>query len=419
MIKVLWISNRRLDVDKKGTFGGGWLTSLMNQLITHKDIQLTVCYVDRQLKAVRDITIDGVHHVGIPRKKNVLNYDKNVSDVLCEIIDKEDPDIIHAQGTENANAIGAMRNRPNKIYVVSIQGLLSRYAEHYVAGIPLPYSLSLTPRDLFHRDGPIAKGKKFADSSWYEIEMIKKANYVMARTSWDVACVHHLNRLVPIYSDLRVLRPSFYKNEWDLEKCRRHSIFVGNSITPIKGLHYVLQALPLIREVFPDVHLYISSPDFTKIKSLKDLMIYQTYFIYIKRLIKKHNLMDSITFMGTLNEQQMSDAFLSAHVFVLPSIIENSPNTLSEAGVLGVPTVASYIAGVPDLVEDGINGFLYAHDEYYIMADRIIRLFGDDELSLKLSQNLRKKARIMYNAEKNSDLVYHAYQDIINQQSNG
>lgn len=418
-MKILWISNRRLDVDKEGTYGGGWLTSLMQNLINHPDIELSVCYVDRDLKQLRDVTKDGVRHFGVPRKKNVMKYDKLVSRYLCKIIDDINPDIIHAQGTENANAIAAMRERPNCTYVVSIQGLLSRYAEHYVGGVPFPYMFDLTPRDLLHQDGPISKGKKFAKSSWYEIEMIERANYVMARTSWDVACVKHINREVPIYSDLRVLRPTFYKNEWKMENCKRHSIFVGASNNQIKGLHFVLQALPLIRKVYPDTHLYISSRDFTKVNSLNDVIRYQTYYFYIKKLIKKLDLADSVTFMGVLSEQKMCEAFLNAHVFVLPSVIENSPNTLSEAGVLGVPTVSSYIAGVPDLVEDGVNGFLYAYDEYYIMADRIIRMFGDDALTQSLSSHLRDKARVMYSADKNTDLVYQAYLDIYKKEHNG
>lgn len=413
-MKVLWISNRRLDVDKKGSYGGGWLTSLMQNLGKHPDIELSVCYTDANLNQLRDEVVDGVRHFGIPRKKNVLKYDKQVSRILCNIIDDINPDIIHAQGTENANAIAAMRERPDRTYVVSIQGLLSRYAEHYVAGVPFPYDHDLTPRDLLHQDGPISKGKKWAKASWYEIEMMEKANYVMARTSWDVACVKHINRNVPIYNDLRVLRPSFYTHEWKLENCKRHSIFVGASSNQIKGLHYVLQALPLVRKVYPDVHLYISSKDFTKVNSIKDLLMYQTYYLYIRKLIKKYDLADNITFMGVLSEQKMCEAFLNAHAFVLPSIIENSPNTLSEAGVLGVPSVASYIAGVPDLVEDGVNGFLYAYDEYYIMADRIIRIFEDDKLAQSISDHLRAKARVMYSAKKNTDLVYNAYVEIYN-----
>lgn len=412
-MKILWISNRRLDIEKKNTFGGGWLTALMNSLISKKDVELHIAYIDRKLKVIKKTEVQGIFHYGIPRKKNVLKYDRSLEHVFGALIDSINPDIIHAQGTENANAIAAMRSRPNRTYVVSIQGLLGRYAEHYASGIPLPYCLDLTLRDLVHWDGPISKGRKFARSSWYENEMIERADYIMARTRWDTACVKHINREVMIYNDLRVLRPSFYQHKWSFDKCIKHSIFIGNSITPIKGMHFVLKALPLILKVFPDTRLYVSSPDFTKINSIKDFLNYRTYYAYVKKLIKQNNLSDHIVFMGTLNEDEMCKAFLQSNVFVLPSVIENSPNTLSEAAILGVPCVASFVAGVPDVIEDGHNGFMYAYDEYYIMADCIIKIFQDESLARSFSANIRYKALYMYDRIKNTDLVYDAYKEII------
>lgn len=413
MIKVMWISNKRLDVDKKGGYGGGWLTSLMNNLKKKEDIELHICYVDRRLKELRKSKVDGVWHYGIPRKKHVLKYDKSIESFFAQIIDLVNPDLIHIQGTENANGIAAMNVRPDRTYIVSIQGMIGRYAEHYVAGVPFPFCFDLTLRDLINRDGPISKGKKFAKSSWYENEMVEKASYVMVRTSWDTACVRHINRDAKLYNDLRVLRPSFYKKSWSISQCKKYSIFVGSSQNQIKGLHFILKALPLIIKVFPDTHLYVSSPNFVDAKSFKERLVYQTYYKYIRKLIVENNLKDNVTFMGVLDEEQMCDAFIQANVFVLPSIIENSPNTLSEAAVLGVPTVASYIAGVPDLIENKKNGYLYAYDEYYIMADQVIRIFENDSLAVWFSDNLKKRARDMYNEEKNTNLVYDAYRDII------
>lgn len=409
----MWISNRRLDISRKGEYGGGWLTALMQHLKYKSDIELYVCYTDRSLKAIRKEKVDGVWHYGLPRKKNVLKYDNSLEINFATVIEEIDPRIIHIQGTENANGIAAMNAKPDRTYVVSIQGMIGRYSEHYVAGVPVPYCFDLTLRDLLNRDGPISKGKKFGKASWYENEMIQRATYVMVRTTWDKACVKHLHKNVIIYNDLRVLRPSFYNHQWTIKRCKRYSIFVGSSHNQIKGLHYLLQALPLIIKVFPETHLFIASFDFTKINSARDFLMYQTYFMYIRKIIKENNLSEYITFMGVLDENQMCKAFLDAHVFVLPSIIENSPNTLSEAAVLGVPTVASYVAGVPDLIEDHVNGFLYAFDEYYIMADRIIQIFENDQLATLYSTNLLSKARKIHDANKNTDAVYQAYIDIV------
>lgn len=418
-MKIMWISNRRLDINKKNGYGGGWLTSLMTILSKKPDVELHVCYVDRKLKDVLRIESDGVWHYGLPRKKHVMKYDKSLEPIFADLIDEIQPDIIHIQGTENANGIVAMNVRPDKVYTVSIQGLIGRYSEHYVGGVPLPYCLDLTLRDLLHRDGPISKGRKFRKSSWYESEMLRRAPYIMARTNWDIACAHHENRDAVIYNDVRVLRPSFYENKWSLDTCKKHSIFVGSSQNQIKGLHYVLQALPLILKVFPDTQLYISSPDFIHVKSFKDLAMYQSYWIYLRKIIKKYKLWDNIHFMGVLDEKGMCRAFLDAHVFILPSVIENSPNTLSEAAVLGVPTVSSFIAGVPDVVENGVNGWMYAYDEYYIMAEQVIQLFSNDEMAKSFSEKLREKALKKYDPNQNTDAVYEAYQDIIRRENNG
>ncbi len=418
-MKIMWISNRRLDIDKKNGYGGGWLTSLMNILAQKPDVQLHICYVDRKLKEVSRTITNGIYHYGLPRKKHVMKYDKSLEPIFARLIDEIAPDIIHIQGTENANGIVAMNVRPNCIYAVSIQGLIGRYSEHYVGGVPFPYCLNLTLRDLLHRDGPVSKGKKFRKSSWYEIEMLKRAPYIMARTNWDIACAHHENRDAIIYNDVRVLRPSFYQNSWSFDKCKKHTIFVGSSQNQIKGLHYVLQALPLILKVYPDTQLYIASPDFIHINSFKDLTMYQSYWIYIRKLIKKYNLWEHIHFMGILDESAMCQAFLDAHVFVLPSVIENSPNTLSEAAVLGVPTVSSFIAGVPDIIENGVNGWMYAYDEYYIMAEQVIQLFGDNEMAQEFSNKLRKKALKKYDPNQNTDVVYEAYLDILRREKNG
>lgn len=412
-MRILWISNRRLDRDQ---YGGGWLVSLMNSIVKMPDIELTVCYTDKKLKLLRKEKVDHVLHCGIPRKKSVMKYDKSIEKYFKNIIEEIDPDIIHIQGTENANGITAMNVCRDRTYVVSIQGLIGFYAEHYVGGVPAPYCFNLTLRDFLLRSGPISKGKMFARASWYEKEMIGRTKYIMARTSWDTACVRHLNDNAVIYNDTRVLRPAFYRNEWAMENCVKHRIFIGSGSNQIKGFHFMIKALALILRKFPDAVLYVAGYDFMKIESFKEILLYQTYWLYIKKLIRESGVEGNIVFTGVLDEEKMCRELMNANVFVLPSVIENSPNTLAEAAVLGLPTVASYIAGVPDVIENEVNGYLYSYDEYYILADRIISLFEQPGLAREFSEKLREKARIIYAQEKNTDSVYRAYVDIINRE---
>ena len=306
--------------------------------------------------------------------------------------------------------INAVKDR--KI-VVSIQGLIGKIGEHYNSCVPFIYTLNLTLRDILLQGGIRSISKKYLKASSYENEIIINSQYIMARTNWDKACVRHLKKDAIIYEDIEFPRKSFFDNQWDYSKCKPHTIFIGNVETPIKGFHFVLKALPLILKEFPDTKIYIAGRNIFEKKKVLCFSKERTYWLYLKKIIKKYNLMEHITFLGILDEEKMCQAFLNANVFVLSSVIENSPNTLAEAGVLGVPVVASYIAGVPDLIKNNENGFLYAYDEYYIMADRIITLFKDSKLCIDFSNRIRKDAREKHDPLKSSDAIYQAYLEII------
>ena len=101
--------------------------------------------------------------------------------------------------------------------------------------------------------------------------------------------------------------------------------------------------------------------------------------------IKKYHLQNKVIFTGPLNESKMRQRYLDAHVFVSPSLIENSPNSLGEAMILGVPSISSYVGGVPDMIKDKKEGFLYQHDAPYMLA-YICEIFKHDSIALKISE---------------------------------
>ena len=96
-------------------------------------------------------------------------------------------------------------------------------------------------------------------------------------------------------------------------------------------------------------------------------------------LIKKYSLQNNIIFTGILNEKEMKQKFLESHIFVSSSAIENSPNSVGEAMVLGIPIISSYVGGVPDMIEHKKEGYLYQPDAPYMLAHYIDLLFSDDD----------------------------------------
>ena len=133
--------------------------------------------------------------------------------------------------------------------------------------------------------------------------------------------------------------------------------------------------MPTIIRLFPDVTLRIAGPDITYSNgSFKDLIRISSYGRIIKKLIKKNRLEGKVCFLGALSATEMKKEYLRSNVFVCPSSIENSPNSIGEAQILGVPVVASYVGGIPDMMR-GSESYLYRFEDIEMMANIICSVF--------------------------------------------
>ena len=122
-------------------------------------------------------------------------------------------------------------------------------------------------------------------------------------------------------------------------------MFLSQSERTIKGLHLVLKAVTYLKNDFPNIQIRVAGRDLTKVNSFKDRLKLTGYGSYIKKLIKKFDLANNIIFTGTLNESEIIKEFQKAHIFLCPSSIENSPNSLGEAQLIGTPIIALMLEG--------------------------------------------------------------------------
>lgn len=207
------------------------------------------------------------------------------------------------------------------------------------------------------------------------------------------------------------LRDSFYETPvWNYDKCKKHSLFISNSGSALKGAHQVLKALPIILSKYPDTVVNFCGSSVMS-NDWKTLLRFQGYHLYLRRLVKKLGLQAHVNFLGALTEAQMKQAFLDANVYVMPSAIENSPNSLCEAQILGVPVVASYCGGTPTLVEDGKTGYLYRYEEVEMLAQQIMRLFDCNDF-YELSKEEMNIANNRHNPQVNAERLVEIYKQI-------
>ena len=394
---------------------GGWLVNASAALAEKNNIILSVSFPKNNSKDVVVLKGKKICYYVFPsvHAKDIISNMQNI--YLEKILDMVKPDLVNIFGTEFAHTLDMVNICHNKNIkaTITIQGLTSIISQHYLAGLPTCVQNRFTFRDLVKRDNLKQQEIKFKKRGLLEIEALKKTDHIIGRTTWDKACTSQINPKAQYHYCNETLRGEFYKHTWYMDKCEKHSIFVSQGSYPIKGLHFMLEAMPIILKQFPDTKLYIGGQNIIKTDTLLEKLKASTYGKYIKELISKYNLIDNIVFTGVLGERQMCARFLKSHVFVSSSSIENSPNSLGEAMILGVPCVASYVGGVGDMMTHREEGFIYPYDAPYMLAYYVCEIFANDKLALKISCSAKNRAKATHDREKNVKQLVAIYEEIM------
>ena len=126
----------------------------------------------------------------------------------------------------------------------------------------------------------------------------------------------------------------------------------------------------------------------------------------------KNRLEGKVRVLGNLSAEEMKREYLSAQIFVCPSAVENSPNSVAEGQLLGVPVAASRTGGIPDVVKDGVSGLLFEKGNVHELAACVSRILTDKHLVKELSASERETAAKLYNGENNYQKLIEIYQSI-------
>lgn len=420
-MRVLWFINYPLPIiaDKIGisqSVNEGWLTGLSNSLCRNSDVDLWIVFPNK--KGDVEGRINRIGYFGYEQLVSSDKYDESLKHRFVTVLEKIDPDVIHIMGSEfphcwsmvEATKLCDMDQR----VLISIQGLVSIYEKHYYAY--LPYEVSnkkRTIRDILKKTSIQIEKKKYEKRGEYEVKSFQNVRYTMGRTEWDYACSKQMNPSIQYFHGGETLRNSFYQARWEISNCEKYSLFVSQATYPIKGFHLLLSALGILAKNYPDCKLYVASSVGYNVGFSRPSWRNSQYVNYICSLIKKNGLEGRVIFVGALSEEKMMKQYLNANVFVSPSAIENSSNSIGEAMILGMPIVASYVGGTGDILENGKEGYLYPADEPYMLAHYIEKLFNDPETAVRMGNNAHLRALCNHNKEQNVRDVLKAYNYII------
>ncbi len=400
--KILWM-----------TFGGSWIEPLINQIKTEVLLEVIIPTsgktYSRLEKSVK------FHYIHVSRSQYVSKMDRKIANLYLPIINDFAPDLIHIHGTEH-NLGQIHRFCPNIPVVISIQGILIGclpYSKYDLTDLDMKPYKSL--KNLIGRGGLSQMSRIIQNSiDNYELDILKHSKFFFCRTKWDTAWVNKLNPQAYIYRGEELLRDFFYFKAgfWDIMKCTRHRIFMPSGFNPIKGLHHAVKAVAMLKKKWPDVNLHVPGIEkkFLSHNKLRQILFGEEYIRYVLKMIKDEGLENNIVFLPRLDARQMVNEMLSANVFLSPSSIDNSPNTIGEAMMLGVPIVSTPVGGVPSFIEHEKNGLLAQPNQ---LAENINRLFQNDKFAMTLGRAAYSTALKRHSCETAKQQYLKAYDSII------
>lgn len=292
------------------------------------------------------------------------------------------PDLVHVHGTENSLGLAGLR-LPQPC-VATLQGLASVY-QHFV----LP---PLGGRELLC--GTVSReflrGRGLMHAYWdmkrraaVEREVIGRLQYFMGHNEWDRTVLKLMNPSAEYFRCGHAVQSCYYDAEWTQPLGLPLTVFCTSSSGSYKGVETLIEALGLLHEAgHREVRLRIAGD-----------ILGSPMGRVAARLVDHFSLEHSVCWLGPLRASDVAVELSKATLYVLPSHIENEPNSLLEAMLVGVPCVAAAVGGVPWIVRDGVDGLLYHDSDPFSLAGTMLRIIKDAQLARSLGSEARVRAR--------------------------
>lgn len=404
-MKVLWFTNTPSlaaeALNDKNNIGG-WIASLQKEVAKVEEIELGVAfhygYSDK-----KQFSIGNTKYFSFPypilskgHKKGIVARWKHkiepitIVNYYLEVVDQFKPDLIHIFGTEHA--YGLIIEKVKVPVIIQIQGNLTAYEKKWFSGLS-HYNI------LMHSN---IKNLIYGYSNWHqyffikkradrELEMMNNCSYIIGRTDWDRRITRILSPNSKYFHCDELLRSDFYDSKHVINtnhtRMVLHSTLSSNNS---KGIETILEAAFLLKKSkLLDFEWRIAG-----LKGKEELIQ------IIEKTLGWKFVDYGIKFLGSLNPTNLIKVLLEADCYVHPSHIENSPNSVCEAMLLGLPVIATYAGGTPSLITDGVEGILIQDGDPYSLSGAILELEKDNELKAKFSYNAERKARERHNHDK-------------------
>ena len=326
--------------------------------------------------------------------RKLLSKD-GITALLLPVIEAFKPDIIHFFGTESDMPL--VITQTDVPCLIHIQGVLGAC---YKAFFPPDIDEKTFRREFMSlRENVLRNGIRF---NYHEMgirakreeDYIRHCHFFMGRTDWDRAMVSSFNPDATYFHVDEVLRPQFYEAEKWKPKSGHLSIVSTISDTLYKGFGLILQTASILKDMVDDFTWTVVgvNPSDPTVK-------------FFERHYGISHTEVNVECAGVLPAERIVSLLHDASVYVHPSFIDNSPNSLCEAQYLGVPAIATDVGGVPTLMASQPWNLVPPGDPK-ALASRIMRVSPED--------NQMADALVRHDKDKIRNEIMSSYESILN-----
>ena len=165
-----------------------------------------------------------------------------------------------------------------------------------------------------------------------------------------------------------------------------------------KGLSDIIKSIPLVAKEYNDVLFILTGGENVKRVQIE---------------CEKINISKYVYFWGWVKADEKIKLYNSVDMLLLPSYNEGLPYVVIEALAAGLPIVTTDIGGIPEIVENGKNGYIIKPGDYRAMAKKIIILSKNKSLKYKISKENSQKAQRKYSLEAVMEKITDIYHELV------
>lgn len=389
----------------------GWQDALETIVSVHDEIELYIAFETEDEKSI-PMFKDGVHYIPIvtsyswlQRKKAGFNPHESAKHILplaLQVIKEIKPDLIHVFGCEWP--FGLVAKYTDIPVVIHIQGAI------------IPYTNALYPPKynnftlFFHSGINIRIWWKLLREYCYnknrkqmEEEIWRSVGYYMGRTSWDKSLCQTIHPKSKYFHVEEAIRPIFLKQQYQWEGIKNEKLsLVSTGMSFWKGADVMLKTAYVLKSMGVDFEW--------KIAGAMDR--YNLQVIEEKEHLKFCE--NNIEILGFTQAEELLNLLCKSSLYIHTAYIENSPNSICEAQLIGIPVVATYVGGIPSLVSNNEDGILVPANDPWQMANEIVNLSVDKMKMETFSKMSQKKALLRHDSNNIYQQLLHCYKSVLN-----